>query len=417
MWSRVLDVSAFPFTLRPSTSSPLVKPQTANTPLVKNLPSLTRREALLTAGGAALAGLTGASSAAAAEATPAAGGKVFRIGVISAAVRGKSQPRNGHTWHFSQYLHPEINLAAVKKYHHPGFDVHFARQREPRNNFNALPFPDTRLAQIYDKDPAEMQQFSEAFPGVEPAKSVEAMAAEVDAIWLGDAVGFGEEDFDLLAPALARGLPTFCDKPIGGSVAGTRKILEFAKAHNAPIMSSSLFRHEWGTEAAVRMRDSGEFGALQHVIACTGGGYSDDGWVIFGQHPVWTVMTLCGPGVEGVSMYANGNTAHALITYPDRPPAQVWYGRPDVSAAGEYCETQVYFAKKAYKYTPSIEGSFWFGHHYEMFRMAATFREMVRTRQEPIPHQEILEVTAIIHAGVKSRAEKSRLVSLAEVMG
>jgi hypothetical protein len=51
-----------------------------------------------------------------------------------------------------------------------------------------------------------------------------------------------------------------------------------------------------------------------------------------------------------------------------------------------------------------------------MFRMAATFRDMVRTRQEPIPHQEILEVTAVVHAAAQSLKEKSRLVELAEVM-
>ena len=65
----------------------------------------------------------------------------------------------------------------------------------------------------------------------------------------------------------------------------------------------------------------------------------------------------------------------------------------------------------------AIEGDFWHGHHYEMFRMAETFRQMVRTKKEPTPHQEILEVTAIIHAGVKSLKEKSRLVDLKEVMG
>jgi hypothetical protein len=52
-----------------------------------------------------------------------------------------------------------------------------------------------------------------------------------------------------------------------------------------------------------------------------------------------------------------------------------------------------------------------------MFRMAATFREMVMTRREPIPHQEILEVTAIVHAGAKSMTEKGRLVELGEVTG
>ncbi len=47
--------------------------------------------------------------------------------------------------------------------------------------------------------------------------------------------------------------------------------------------------------------------------------------------------------------------------------------------------------------------------------MAATFREMVKTKKEPIPHDEILAVTAIVHAAAKSVKEKSRLVDLSEV--
>jgi hypothetical protein len=33
-----------------------------------------------------------------------------------------------------------------------------------------------------------------------------------------------------------------------------------------------------------------------------------------------------------------------------------------------------------------------------MFNMARAFREMVRTGKEPVPHEEILAVTAIVHA-------------------
>jgi hypothetical protein len=143
------------------------------------------------------------------------------------------------------------------------------------------------------------------------------------------------------------------------------------------------------------------------------GGYSHANWFIYGQHPVWTVMTLCGPGVDAVSMYAREATAHALITYRDRMPADVWYGRPDLA---QYCQTFVYFTRKAYQFTPAIEGDFAYGHHYEMFRMAHTFREMVRTRREPVPHREILEVTAILHAGARSMDNGGRLVRLSEVM-
>ncbi|MCE9567016.1 MAG: Gfo/Idh/MocA family oxidoreductase [Planctomycetes bacterium] len=374
----------------------------------------TRRDVLL--GAAALPLL---ATTADAKAEPA--GKVYRIGVISATIRGKPQPKNGHTWHFAQYLHPEIDLDAIKKYLDPGSADMFRKyNRNPKYTFDQLPFPDARITLYYDADPKVIPPYLEAFPGVKAAKSVEEMVEQVDAVWLGDASGFGEDHFDLIAPALKKGLPTFCDKPIGGSVAGTRKILEFAKKHNAPIMSSSLFRHEWGMEAALRRRDSGDYGPIRHVVASQQGGYSHDGWMVYGQHPAWTVVTLLGPKVEAVSLYAKESTAHALITYPGtQQPASIWYGRPNDK--WEYCHTEVYFEKKKpeqesrFVFTPSIEGDFWYGHHYEMFRMAATFREMVKTRKEPIPHDEIIAVTALVHAGAKSLKEKSRLVDIAEV--
>jgi hypothetical protein len=122
-----------------------------------------------------------------------------------------------------------------------------------------------------------------------------------------------------------------------------------------------------------------------------------------------------GGGVEAISLYARGSSAHGLVVYSDRPPGEIWYGRPDIG--GNYNETSVHFAKGVYRYSPAIEGNFGLGHHYEMFSMARAFRDMVRTRLEPVPHQEILDVTAMIYAGAKSLQEKSRLVALAEVLG
>lgn len=381
--------------------------------LRNNQAASTSRRDWLTAGALGLAGLAlGPQSKLQAEEQLT--DKVYRVGVISARIEGAPQTRNGHTWHFAQYFHPTIDLDALQKHMHPNSRQHFETLRNPRNNFGQLPFPDTRITHYYEQDPKVAEMFAEAFPGVQVATSLEKMAEEVDAIWLGDASGLGEDHFDLIAPALSRGIPTFCDKPIGASVAGTRKILEFARQHKAPLMSSSLFRHEWGTEQALRHIESGEFGPLHFVQASMYGGYSDRGWVIYGQHPVWTVVTLCGPGAKSINLYARENTAHALVTYEDRMPAEIWYGRPDLREW--YCETSVHFQKKQFVYTPAIAGSFDIGHHYEMFNMARTFRDMVRTGIEPVPHREILEVTAMIHAGVKSREEKSRMVDLAEVL-
>lgn len=390
----------------------------------------TRRDVLAAAGWAGLAALglgaadTTATAAEQAPATPTAPklnlptpGKTFRIGVISASIRGKPQKLNGHTWHFAQALHPECNLAAIKKYMDPGSAMIFEKYfRNPRVNFDTTPFPDTRITHVYDADPTAQELYCEAFPGVQVARSLKDMVSQVDAIWLGDASGFGDDHYDLVAPGLEAGKPTFCDKPIGGTVAGTRKILELARSRKTPIMSSSLYRHQWGTEQALRYRDSGEFGPMSYAICSQAGGYSPDGWLVYGQHPAWMIMTLCGPGVKAVNMYAHKDSCHALVTYADRAPGEIWYGRPDMTH--RYCHTSVHFQlqqKGFYEWTPAIEGEYWLGHHYQMLRLQAAFVQMLRTGIEPVPHQEILEVTAIIHAAVKSLAEKSRLVDLAEV--
>lgn len=375
--------------------------------------ALSRRE-LLAFGGAAVASAFAADAHA--QTAPAdKPGKAFRIGVISAAIQGKPQPRNGHNWHFAQYLHPTCDLDALKKHYPYGHKMFSSVLRNPKFNFDVLPFPDTRITHYYDADPQVSVPFTEVFPGVKVATNLEQMVQEVDAIWMGDASGVGDDHFDLVAPGLAKGLPTFCDKPIGGDVAGTKKILEFARQHKTPIMSGSLFRYEWGMEAALRMRDSGEFGPIEHVSARLYSRYSLPGWMIYGQHPVWAIMTLMGAGVDAVSMYEYKDTCHALITYADRYPCHAWFGQPYEKF--EYDRTDVYYKKKLYSTTPSIEGSFDYGYHYSMYRMAATFREMLRTRQESVPHQEILEVTAVVHAAAKSLKEQSRLVKLAEVMG
>ena len=227
--------------------------------------SLTRRDALKSAGAMGAVGALALAGTNALAAEPAM--KTIRIGVVSAAIGGKPQPRNGHIWHFAQGLHPVCDLDALKKHYPYGHRLFSNYLRNPKFNFDQLPFPDTRITHYYDADPKVPIPFTEVFPGVKATSNLTEMLQEVDAVWMGDASGLGDDHFDLVAPGLAKGLPTFCDKPIGGTVAGTRKILEFARKHRTPLMSSSCWRYEWGMEAALRMRDSGDFAQLGDVFS------------------------------------------------------------------------------------------------------------------------------------------------------
>lgn len=379
------------------------------------------RRAVLAAGvaGAAVASFA-APTTAAEPATKFSAKRPIRIGVISAAIEGAPQRLNGHTWQFCQPFHADVDLDAAAKINTPVMAKYYEKYfRNPLFNFGDLPFPDTTLTHIYAAHDEVMDAYTKVFRGVQKAPSVAKMAEEVDAIWLGDASGLGEDHFDLLAPAIEKGLPIFCDKPIGASVAGTKKIVDYCKKYDAPLMSSSIFCHQWGTQQAQQMIAANEHGGLQYAVcsqasACT----SDRPWRIYGHHPVWMLLTVCGPGVEAVSGFHRDTAWHTQLVWPDRMPAHAWFGRPDIS--GSYCQTTLHFQKPrspTYTWTPAIEGNFDVGHTYEIFRMADVFRQMIKTRVEPVPTSTIVEVTAIIHAAVKSTTEKSRLVSLAEMMG
>ena len=130
------------------------------------------------AGGAATL-MAATMSSAAAPTQP----KTLRIGAVSAAILGKPQKRNGHTWHFAQYLHPECDFDALQKHYPQVVEGWRKVYRNPNLHFNMLPFPDTRITHYFDTDRDAAAAFAAVFPGVQVATNLEKMSDEVDAVW------------------------------------------------------------------------------------------------------------------------------------------------------------------------------------------------------------------------------------------
>ena len=236
------------------------------------------------------------------------------------------------------------------------------------------------------------------------------MVEQVDAVWLGDASGFGEDHFDLVAPGLRKGLPTFCDKPIGGTRGrhaedpGVRREAQ-GPAHVVEPVPPRV-GHGGGPAHARLAASSGR--SSTSSPACRAA-TRPDGWMVYGQHPAWTVMTLLGPGVEAVSMYARENTCSrpGHLHGPDAGRDLVRPARRDADSTATRRCTSRRSATSTRRRSKAISGT---AITTRCSAWPRTFREMVRTRKEPIPHQEILEVTAIVHAAARSLKEKSRLV-------
>ena len=196
---------------------------------------------------------------AAAAAEPAAAAKVYRIGVISAAIEGKPQKTNGHTWHFAQYFHPEINLAAIKKYLDPG-SARDVREVLPQPALHLRPaaLSPTRASRHVYADPAD---------GLRTVTSRRSPACGSPSRWRSwsnrwmrsgwatpragrrsfrsGRAGPGRRAADVLRQADRRHRRRDAARSSNS-----------AKKHGAPLMSSSLFRHEFGMEQALRLRDS-----------------------------------------------------------------------------------------------------------------------------------------------------------------
>jgi len=102
---------------------------------------------------------------------------------------------------------------------------------------------------------------------------------------MGDASGRGEDHFDLVAPGLRKGLPTFCDKPIWRDRRRHAQDPGAGAEHKAPLMSSSLFRHEFGMEQALAACATRGFGPLEVRDRQHGRRVLAGGGFVYGQHP------------------------------------------------------------------------------------------------------------------------------------
>jgi predicted dehydrogenase len=333
--------------------------------------------------------------------------RMYRVGIIKVA-RG-----NLHTWHFFQAFHQKVDLHALKASQGKELTELYSRWlRNPDVVGREPPFNDTHITHVYDPDREVAKRFAAVFTGARPVDKVEQMIGEVDAVLLGDDTGDGKDHLDLIGPALEAGLPTYCDKPLADTPGRARELIGLAEKHQAPLMSSSLFRHLGVVQKAARLRQSGAAGPLRWLTVGYSAACIDNFLRIYGIHPIWAVSAIAGPGLEGVSQVRHQGAGLLTITYKDRAPATVWMGGENRGAA--------HFAKRTERFPlfGQDEGKEpWLARYARTIAdFARTIRQMIRTRRSPFSGKELLDVVAATHAAVKSGHEKGRVVSLSEVL-
>lgn len=263
-----------------------------------------------------------------------------------------------------------------------------------------IPFPDTKVVKVWDPEPERAEQFARAF-SCEVASDPEDASEDVDAVFLAETSGTGEDHPELAAVPIRKGVPTFVDKPLADSVEHARAILEMAEARGVPVMSSSLLRYAKANER-LRELNLGEV----RLASVTAGGKV--GKVVSGIHACSALMGFWGPGVEAVRTLPLGSAGEVVfLRYKDGRAGLLKFLR---GVKAEF-QVTVYTSKGIFSEgTPMPE------YRYGAVRVARRFVEMVKTGEPPIPYGEMLEEIAVLEAA-KMSLDEGREVEISELTG
>ncbi len=253
-----------------------------------------------------------------------------------------------------------------------------------------------RVTHIWTDDPADA-------PKVAAASLIENIVAKPeDVIGQVDAVIISTDDGDdhvrRVAPFVEAGLPVFVDKPMATNIADLR---QFHRWHldGATILSTSGMRYAPEMRLSAEQRE--HLGDLRWITS-----FTCKTWERYGIHALESVAPLLGREFISVqaSSDAGGDVMH--ITHPSGVRLTIGAIR---DAYGSFGAVHLYGTKGQLPLTLTDT--------YSAFRaQLVAFVEMLRTGQRPLPFADTVELMAVIIAGLRSREQDGRLVSVAGIL-
>jgi predicted dehydrogenase len=215
--------------------------------------------------------------------------------------------------------------------------------------------------------------------GVGKASSIEQVIDECDCLVVLSPDNV-ERHEDLTKLPLASGKPVYVDKPFAESLASGRRMVERAKTHNTPMMSSSALRFDSTVDNALKT-----IGAEPvNMVATRGPGT----WEIYAIHQVEPMVTIMGTGASRVMQCGTGGNQIMVVEYPDQRRA-VFNQSPafPFQFNVQYGESGTITVNEMSDFFP---------------RFIEAMLSFFDTGQPQAPPDQTLEITAILEAGTQA---------------
>jgi predicted dehydrogenase len=290
---------------------------------------------------------------------------------------------------------------------------------------------DAEITHVWDYNFHEAVKFADRYRFPIICKTPEEMIGKVDAIIIpgGRPLPLGATDsvwsqtepmgmqpsqhLELAQPFLEAGIPTLIDKPLAGTMEEAKGIIAAASRGGALLMSCSAQRYDQQLLAAKEIINCGGLGPVRAVNIVLGTGPTDLVWYVI--HGIEGIATMFGTDVESVTA-VTGNTSidqggHKLpyatsfiLKYRSGPIVSLMLLREKAKRE----ETEKLWPLD---YIPPLYLTLYYQYqiygdldHMNIrvvgkayyFAMIRSFIESVKSGNQPIPNEEMLEITRLL---------------------
>ncbi len=245
---------------------------------------------------------------------------------------------------------------------------------------------DVRITHIWDVKEEDAKEVAKICEIENVVNKKEEMIGKVDGVIIADDCTMKHQR--RAEPFLKAGIPTFIDKPLSPDIKEAEKIIELARKYKAPMMSCSALRYAKETEKLREGKD--EIGDILTGFAICR--EWQGGLVFYGIHAFELLYSVIGPGVKSVRSAGKKRKDIVIIRYKD--------GRDFVLAAYEEIAPLFQinlYGTKGYRNITATDSDYFYSN------MLKHFVKMVKTKKEPIPPEETLEIIKVLVLGKKSR--------------
>jgi len=255
--------------------------------------------------------------------------------------------------------------------------------------FNKPLFKNVRVTHIWDEKKKDALLLAKTCRIENVLDKKEDMLGEVDGVMIPDDCTMKHQR--RATPFLKAGLPTFIDKPLSADIREAENIIKLAKKHKAPIMSCSSLRYAKEIEKVKQ-----EKAKIGDIV--TGSTICANDLVFYGIHAFEQLYCVIGPGVQSVQNLGSKGKDIVVVQYKD--------GRKFILST--YKDINPLFQMNLYG-TKGFRNINVTGSDYFYSNMLKNFVKMVRTKKEPFPPEETLEIIKVLALGKKSRKNSEKL--------